>query len=63
MPGLVQDYIRPLLPQLDKRTLSVMQRDIEEAALRPNCHADAKIDLPGCISFMEEVKQEQKDGE
>lgn len=32
MPGLVQGYIRPILPSLDKKTLSVMQRDIEEAA-------------------------------
>lgn len=60
MPGLVQGYIRPLLPCLDKRTLSVMQRDIEEAAHRPGGLGDARIDWPGWISFLEAVKEEQK---
>lgn len=59
MPGLVQDYIRPLLPYLDKRTLFVMQRDIEEAAHRPGGLGDARIDWPGWISFLEAVKEEQ----
>lgn len=62
MPGLVQGYIRPLLPCLDKRTLSVMQRDIEEAAHRPGGLGDTRIDWPGWISFLEAVKEAQKDG-
>lgn len=41
MPGLVQDYIRPILPSLDKKTLSVMQRDIEEAARDATVQAEA----------------------
>ena len=32
MPGLVIDFIRPLLPKLDSKTLTVMERDIIEAA-------------------------------
>ena len=62
MPGLVQGYIRPILPSLDKKTLSVMQRDIEEAAHRPGGLGDARIDWPGWISFLEAVKEAQKDG-
>lgn len=62
MPGLVQDYIRPILPSLDKKTLSVIQRDIEEAAHRPGGLGDARIDWPGWISFLEAVKEAQKDG-
>lgn len=62
MPGLVQGYIRPLLPYLDKRTLSVMQRDIEEAAHRSGGLGDARIDWPGWISFLETVNEAQKDG-
>lgn len=61
MPGLVQDYIRQLLPCLDKKTLYVMQRDIEEAAMRPNGLGDVKIDWPGWLSFLEAVKEAQKD--
>lgn len=62
MPGLVQDYIRPILPCLDKRTLSVIQRDIEESAQHPGGLGDDKIDMPGWISFLEAVKEAQKDG-
>ena len=54
MPGLVQDYIRPILPSLDKKTLSVMQRDIEEAAQYPGGLGDEDIDRPGWITFLEQ---------
>lgn len=62
MPGLVQDYIRPILPSLDKKTLSAMQRDIEEAAQYPGGLGDEDIDRPGWITFLEAVKEAQKDG-
>lgn len=57
MPGLVQDYIRPMLPYLDQRTLLVMRRDIEEAAMRPGELGDEEIDRPGWMRFLEAVKE------
>ena len=57
MPGLVQDYIRPLLSCLDKRTLSVIRRDIEEAARTPGGLGDEDIDRPGWMRFLEAVKE------
>lgn len=62
MPGLVQDYIRPILPSLDKKTLSAMQRDIEEAAQYPGGLGDEDTDRPGWITFLAAVKKAQKDG-
>lgn len=62
MPSLVQEYIRPMLRCLDKKTLSVIQRDIEEAAMRPGCLGDEGIDRPGWLRFLEAVKEAQKDG-
>lgn len=57
MPGLVQSYIMPMLPYLDKRTLSVMRRDIEEAAMMPCGLGDEDIDRPGWMRFLEAVKE------
>lgn len=62
MPSLVQEYIRPMLRCLDKKTLSVIRRDIEEAAMRPGCLGDEGIDRPGWMRFLEAVKEAQQDG-
>ena len=62
MPRLVQDYIRPLLPCLDKKTLYITQKDIEAAAQYPGGLGDEDIDRPGWISFLEAVKETQRDG-
>lgn len=62
MPGLVQGYIRPLLPLLDKKTLYITQKDIEAAAQYPGGLGDEDIDRPGWITFLEAVKEAQKDG-
>ena len=51
MPSLVQEYIRPMLRCLDKKTLSVIQRDIEEAAMRPGCLGDEGLTGPGGCGF------------
>lgn len=32
MPGLVTDYVRPLLPYVNQKTLSVLKQDIAEQA-------------------------------
>ena len=57
MPGLVQGYIRPMLPYLDKRTLLVIRRDIEKAAMRPGGLGDEDIDRSAWMRFLEAVKE------
>lgn len=50
MPHLVMDFIRPLLPHLSIRTLSVMIRDIESAGSL----GDTSIDEPAWREFLAE---------
>ena len=47
MPGLVMDFIRPLLPKLDSKTLTVMERDIIG---RTVSEMSRSTDRCGCIS-------------
>ena len=56
MPGLVMDFIRPLLPKLDSKTLFVMERDIAKADDLGN----ADIDEPMWVEFLGEIRNEQK---
>ena len=56
MPGLVIDFIHPLLPFIDDNTLWVLDKDIEEAA-RISL-GDPIIDEPVWKSFHESVKNE-----
>lgn len=63
MPRLVQDFIRPLLPELSNKTLSVMQRDIETAnglSHMPECKpwGDEQIDKPGWMKFLADIEAE-----
>ncbi len=57
MPGLVIDYITPLLPLLDSRTLSVFDRDIAEHEAAGDL-GDPIIDAPGWKNFRAAVQHE-----
>ena len=50
------DFIRPLLPKLDSKTLFVMERDIAKADDLGN----ADIDEPMWVEFLGEIRNEQK---
>lgn len=57
MPGLVQGFLRPLLPHFSDNDLSVMQRDIEEAE-KWGGYGDERIDKPGWIRFLSDISSE-----
>ena len=56
MPGLVIDFIRPLLPKLDSKTLTVMERDIIEA----DSLGDEQIDQPKWLYFLNDIREEKQ---
>lgn len=60
MPGLVQQFIRPLLPELSTRTLKVMQEDISPDSFPtyPDYWGDEKIDKPGWMKFLADIEAE-----
>ena len=59
MPGLIIDYITPLLPEINDRTLYVLDQDITE---RKYCggYGDPYIDEPDWMRFLEKIHDEQK---
>ena len=57
MPHLVVNYIKPLLPYLDNRTLYVFKRDIEEA-IDDNRTGDPNIDKPIWLNFLTLISEE-----
>ena len=59
-PGLVQDFIRPLLPKLSEKTLAVLERDIREAETYGG-YGHPVIDEPGWKRFLAEVQSAMKD--
>ena len=54
MPSLITDFIRPLLPHLDNKTLSVIENDIRNA----ESYGNEKIDKPIWVRFLSEVEEE-----
>ena len=56
MPGLVIDFIRPLLSKLDSKTLTVMERDIIEA----DSLGDEQIDRPIWLHFLNDIREEKQ---
>lgn len=54
MPSLVIDFIRPLLPQLDNKTLSIIENDIKNA----ESYGNEKIDKLIWVRFLSEVEEE-----
>lgn len=59
MPSAVIDYITPLLPCLDGRTLWCLERDIrEQERYGETAYGDPLIDKPGWIRFLNSVRNE-----
>jgi len=56
MPGLVMDFIRPLLPHLSNKTLWCMEKDIIEQ--EKYGYGDPRIDEPAWRTFLAQVQQE-----
>ena len=56
MPELVINFIRPLLPKLDSKTLTVMERDIIEA----DSLGDEQIDQPMWLHFLNDIRAEKQ---
>ena len=57
MPDLVVQFIQPLIPYLDNRTLCVFKRDVEEAIEVENT-GDPNIDKPIWVNFLALVSEE-----
>ena len=62
MPSTVASYIRPLIPKLSNRTISVMERDIAERDGDPlygdEPYGDPDIDAPAWLNLLEELRKE-----
>lgn len=54
MPFLVIEFIRPLLPHLDNKTLSIIENDIKNA----ESYGNEKIDKAIWVRFLSEVEEE-----
>ena len=59
MPGLVIDFITPLLPRLSSKTLWCLDQDLTEARWEGG-YGDPKIDEPGWMRFHEAVRAERQ---
>ena len=57
MPDLVAQYIKPLIPYLDNRTLYVFKRDVEEA-IADDHTGDPEIDKPIWVDFLDHINSE-----
>lgn len=58
MPGLVIDFITPLIPYLDNRTLWCFDQDLTEQKYLGG-YGDPKIDEPGWLRFHDAVRAER----
>ena len=54
MPHLVADYIEPMLPHMDARSLKVMLRDIVSA----DSYGDPAIDKPRWMRLEQQIAEE-----
>ena len=73
MPGLVHDFIRAHIGEIDSGTVEIMIRDIDEAdkitehklsdghVLKLDGFGDTKIDRPGWERFMAFLKEKLKE--
>lgn len=59
MPGLVIDFIRPLLPYVNNRTLYVFDQDITDQRYMGG-YGDKNIDEPMWIRFHQDVIAEEE---
>lgn len=58
MPGLVIDFITPLIPELDNKTLWCFDQDLTEAEFYGG-YGDPRIDEPKWRQFHEAVRAER----
>ena len=58
MPSLVTDFIKPLIPYLNDKTLWVFDEDIKQQGKWPDGYGDPRIDKPVWMSFWDAVKEE-----
>lgn len=58
IPGLVIDYIRPLLPYINDKTLYILDQDITEQQYRGG-YGDKQIDEPLWMRLHQEVIAEE----
>ena len=75
MPGIVQDFIRAHISEIDQSSIKVMIRDIEEAdrirtyisnsgdSIVIDGLGDTKIDRPGWERLMDFLREKVKDNE
>lgn len=75
MPGIVQDFIRAHISEIDQSSIKVMLRDIEEAdrirtyisnsgdSIVIDGLGDTKIDRPGWERLREFLREKVKDNE
>lgn len=59
MPGLVIDFITPLIPHLSSKTLWCFDQDVTDARWAGG-YGDPKIDEPGWMKFLDAVRAERK---
>lgn len=57
MPDLVVQFIKPLIPYLDNRTLCVFKKDVEEA-IADDHTGDPEIDKPIWVDFLDHISNE-----
>lgn len=58
MPGLVIDFITPLIPHLNNKTLWCFDQDVTDAKWEGG-YGDPRIDEPGWMKFREAVRAER----
>lgn len=59
MPGLVVDYITPMLPKLSDKTLWCFEKDVSDAVKYGNL-GDMSIDAPKWYKFLNDVRAENE---
>lgn len=59
MPGLVIDYITPLLPKLSDKTLWCFEKDVSDAVRFGNL-GNMNIDAPKWYKFLNDVRAEKE---
>lgn len=65
IPEIVQKFIRQNFAKITRWDLKVMEAEIKEASERPGGCGDEKIDKPGWMCFLEDIKKEiwRREGE
>lgn len=59
MPSLIRDFIRPLLPKLCDKILSVMLNDCDDQQRCGN-YGNERIDKPGWLEWKKELEAEKE---